>query len=157
MTNYLLLACRRIALRRHRSQVPTTLVPLRELRSATVFVDATEEGADTESVCLAVRRFFENQGIPVRILNAQKKDVNLLGYLKHPVRGSHKNPRQEDLFISLAASPDNFAAEFEARCSTARFKVGRCALPGQVYDLVVSVPSGGEASQSGAFSAISPA
>ena len=144
---------RRMALRRGRSTVPTALLPLTKVRGAAVFVDTTDPGEDTERVCHAVQQFFDYNGIPVLILCPAKRDVNWRGFLRKRVRGTRET-RKEDLFISLAASPDNFAAEYESRCSAARFKVGRCQLPGDVFDLVVSVPENGETSQLAVFSAI---
>lgn len=153
MSNPFLRLFRRMALRRGRSTVPTNLLPLKKIRSATVFVDTTT-GEDPTPVCRAVRQFFDYQGIPVLVLCPQKRDVNAVGRLKNRLRGSHKNPRKEDLFLSLAVSPDNFAAEYEARCSTARCKVGRFQYPGAVFDLVVTAQAGSDPSQSAAFSAI---
>ncbi|MBR4524682.1 MAG: hypothetical protein IKP15_03935 [Bacteroidales bacterium] len=153
MKNPLVSFCRWMALRRGRSTVPTKLLPLAKVRVAKVFVDTTVPDEDPERVCRAVQQFFDYQGIPVLILCPAKRDVNWRGFLKKRVRGSHES-RQDDLFISLAASPENFAAEYEARCSTAIFKVGRCQLPGDVFDLVVAVPENGESSQLAAFSAI---
>ena len=154
MKNPFLTVCRWFAVRRNRSSVPTTLLPLREVRSATVFVDTTVEGEDPARISRAVRQFFDYHGIPVQVLCPQKGDLNLLGILKERVRGTRENPRQEDLFISLAGSPENYAAEYEARCSTARFKVGRFQLQGGVYDLVVATPETSEAGQAAAFAAI---
>ncbi len=153
MKNPFLILSRRLALRRGQSKVPTNLLPLKKVRSATVFVD-TSDGEDPTPVRRAVQQFFEYQGIPVQILCPEKRDINPIGRMKNRVRGTHKHPRQEDLYISLAASPENFAAEYEARCSTARCKVGRFQYPGSVFDLVVTAPNGSEPSQSAAFSAI---
>ena len=153
MKNPIVAFCRWIALRRDRSTVPTALLPLTKVHEAMVFVDTMTADEDSDRVCRAVQQFFDYQGIPVQILCPSKRDVNWWGYLRKRVRGTREF-RQEDLFISLAASPDNFAAAFEARCSTARFKVGRCQLSGEVFDLVVAVPENGEASQLAAFSAI---
>ena len=154
MKNPILSVCRWFILRRDRSKVPTALMPLKKIRSATVFVDTSAEGEEIGPVCRAVKQFFDYQGIPVLILCPSRQDVNLLGCLKARVRGSRKEPRREDLFISLAASPDQFAAAYAAACSTARFKVGCCTLPGGVYDLVVAPPADVEASQAAAFAAI---
>lgn len=154
MKNPVLALLRWYVLRRNRSTVPTTLLPLREVRRATVFVDTTVEGEDSARICRAVRQFFDYQGIPVIVLCPNKKEINLIGCLKKKARGDGETPRQEDLFISLAASPDNFAAAFEARRSTARFKVGRFQLEGDVFDLVVSMPEASEAGQAAAFAAI---
>jgi len=154
MKNPVLALLRWYVLRRNRSTVPTTLLPLREVHSATVFVDTTVEGEDPARICRAVRQFFDYQGIPVLTLCPKKDDINLIGCLKKKARGDGETPRQEDLFISLAASPQNFAAEFEARRSTARFKVGRYPIPDGVFDLVVSMPELSEADQAAAFAAI---
>ena len=153
MKNPLLILIRRMALRRDRSKVPTSLLPLKKVQGATVFVDTTG-GEDTTPVLRAVQQFFEYQGIPVLVFCPEKRDINLIGRMKNRLRGSHRHPRKEDLFISLAASPENFAAEYEARCSTARCKVGRFQYPDGVFDLVVTAPEGSEPSQSAAFSAI---
>jgi len=144
---------RQMVLRRSRSTVPTTLLPLSKIHSATVFVEAAAGEEDPACVCQAVRQFFDNQGIPVLILCPQRRDINWLGQMKRRARGTPET-RQEDLFISLAGSPDNFAATYEACCSTARFKVGRFPLPDEVFDLVVSVPEADEAQQTASFDAI---
>ena len=154
MKNPVLTTLRWMDLRRNVSTLSTGLLPLKKVHSAVVFVDAVEQGDDAERVSRAVRQFFEYQGIPVTILSPVKKDLNMIGRLKPRVRGRHRNPRREDLFISLAATPESFAAEFEARCSRARFKVGRFQLPEKVFDLVVAAPGGVDATQSAAFSAI---
>ena len=139
-------------LRRDRSTVPTGLLPLSRTGSAAVFVDGTGE-EDTTEVCALIWDSFNRLGIPVCILCPRPGDLNWLGIQRKRVRAAQA-PRQEDLFISLAASPECFAAQYEACCSKARFKVGRCALPGGEYDLVVAPPEGGEATQAKAFVAI---
>ena len=154
MKNPILSVVHWYVLHRDRSKVPTTLMPLKKIKSATVYVDAEEAGEDAGPLCRAVKQFFDYQGIPVLVLCPTAQDVNLLGYLKARMRGSRKEPRSEDLFISLASTADNFAATYEACCSTARFKVGRCALPGGVFDLVVTPPGDSDASQAAAFAAI---
>ena len=63
--------------------------------------------------------------------------------------------RDEDLFISLSDDSANFASEFEARCSPARFKVGRVRLTGDIFDLCVGLPEGGQADQAAVFETIS--
>lgn len=153
MKNPFLLLGRKLALRRHRSTTPTSLLPLHALHGALVFVEISEEEDDPERIARAVRQFFDYQGIPVRIISPRKEDLNLLGFRKKHIREAD-GPRQEDLFVSLAASPENFAAEFEARCSPARFKVGRCDFPDGVFDLVVAGPEDRQTSQAAAFAAI---
>ena len=153
MKNPILTLYRKVVLQRDRSQVPTTLMPLSVIRSVTVYVDGLAEGEDPQSVRRAVQQYFDYHSIPVTILCPRKRDINLFGRLKNRARGTRES-RKEDLFISLAGSPDNFAAEYEACCSTAHFKVGRCNLPGDVFDLVVANPEEGEANQIAAFAAI---
>ena len=154
MKNPLVSLIRRYALRQHRSAVPTSLLPLCQVKSVTVFVDAVAMGEDPAPVCRAVQHYFESISIPVIILCPEKTDVNWWGYLKPKARGGRRDERKEDLFISLASQPGHFASEYEARCSTARFKVGCCALPDGVFDLVVTPPEGAGASQTAAFAAV---
>ena len=153
MKNPVLTLYRMLVLKRDRSLVPTTLMPLSVIRKATVYIDGEAEGEDPQSVRRAVQQYFDYHGIPVTILCPRKRDVNLFGRLKSRARGAAES-RQEDLFISLAGSPDNVAAEYEACCSKARFKVGRCDLPDDVFDLIVADPEEGEANQIAAFAAI---
>ena len=154
MKNPLVSLVRWYALRQGRSADATSLLPLKKVRSATVFVDAVAMGEDPAPVCRTVQHYFESVSIPVVILCPQKADINCWGYLKPKARGGRRDERKEDLFISLAARPDRFAAEYEARCSTARFKVGCCALQDGVFDLVVTPPEGAGASQTAAFAAV---
>ena len=148
MKNPLLAFCRRRRLRRDRSTAPTGLLPLSRIGSAAVFVDGTGE-EDTTEVCALINEYFGRLGIPVTVLCPRKDDLNLLGAIRKRLR----EPRQEELFISLAASPECFAAQYEAACSPAHFKVGCCPLPDGVFDLVVGTPEGGNAGQAAAFTA----
>lgn len=153
MKNPLLTFCRWLAMRGHKSTVPTALMPLSKIHSATVYVDGLDPDEDPTGVCWEIHRFFDKLEIPVLILCPQKGDLNLLGYLRKRVRGE-QGSRQEELFISLAGLPDDFASEYEARCSTACFKVGRNNLSGGVYDLVVATPEDEPATQAAAFKVI---
>ena len=58
-----------------------------------------------------------------------------------------------DLFISLIRGGD-FPIEFMAKCSRARFKIGRQQLPGDTFDMVVSEPEDKVFSQEEVFSGI---
>lgn len=152
MKNPLIILLRRLALRSGASKVPTCIMPLDSVRSATVLVYPGAE--DSEETAAAVKAFFDPRGISVTVICPSKGDINWLGFLKGRVRGAKVKPRHEDLFISLSDSPEYFAAEYEARCSTALFKVGRFQLEGDIFDLVVSSPSAVPVSQSAAFAAI---
>ena len=46
---------------------------------------------------------------------------------------------EPDLFISLLTTTD-YPLEFMAKCSRAKFKIGRVQLPGDTFDLVVKDP-----------------
>lgn len=151
MKNPLLLLCRLLTLRRHRSPVPTGLLTLTAVHSAVVFVDPAQ--ADAEAVCGEVRRFFDDNGIMVRVLCPRRQDLNWMGCRKSRLR-TEDGPWEVDLFISLAGSPEDFAAEFEARCCPARFKVGRFQLSGDVFDLVVGQPEDAPAGQAAVFAAM---
>ena len=142
---------RRWVLRRDRSTAPTSLLPMRAVRSAVVFVDGQATEEDPAVAVRLAQRLLADRGIDVQVVCPAKRDLDWLGRLK-PAQGS---PAGVDLFLSLAASPDCFAAAYAAACSTARFKAGRCTLPGGIYDLVVASPrQEGPDSQAEAFTAI---
>ena len=81
-----------------------------------------------------------------------RKDLNWYG------RPSQEKTRimlegEPDLFISLL--PENtYPLEYMARCSRARFKVGRRQIPDGVFDLVVMDPADKALSQKEAFGEI---
>lgn len=110
---------RLLYLRRYRSTVPTGLVPLAELSSATVYMDLPENLSEPQKTTLA--SFFKQYGIGVSWLFADDEELR----------------SDSDLFISLALSGD-INEKCAAECSCARFKVGRHQLKGDVYDFVVT-------------------
>ncbi len=129
---------RRIALKKHASTVPTGLLPLSEVRKAVVLLNAMDP--DIEIIKKDVKKFFEPFDIEVLFLAPMKWDINYFGWLKEKFRCPEGNERNEDLFISLEPDRDVFFAEYELRCSTARFKMSRFQLPGDVADISVSNP-----------------
>ena len=142
---------RRWVLRRDRSTAPTSLLPMRAVRSAVVFVDGQAADEDPAVAVRLAQRLLADRGIDVQVVCPAKRDLDWLGRLKPALRG----PDGGDLFLSLAASPDCFAAAYAAACSTARFKAGRCTLPGGIFDLVVASPQQeGPDSQAEALTAI---
>lgn len=145
-------AVRKLMLYKHASKIPTRIAPLSEVHCAIMFLDPMAD--DSEALVQAASRFFDQNEIKLRFLVPQKNDVNLMGMLKKKFRMDGDAPRSEDLFISLVSSPENFAAEYEARCSSAFFKVGCQEYKGGVFDLIVTPPEGGDASQSASFAAI---
>lgn len=141
-----------VSLHRYASHVRHGIFPLGQMKSAAVFVDASDSEAET--VCAEVQQFFSGLGLPVLILSPGRKDLNFAGFMRRGVRMPEGRKRNEDLFISLADGPDCFASEFEARCSPACFRIGRTSLDGDVFDIVVRSPEGTQTSQREAFSAI---
>lgn len=131
--NPLTLLVRKIAVHKHASTAPTCILPMHDIRKATVFVDMD---ADADFVSKDIKKFFGEYDIPVQIVNPQKWDINLFGYMKKP-KMKEMDDWDADIFISLAG-PENFTGEYASRCSRARFKVGRFDLPTNVYDIVIA-------------------
>jgi len=125
---------RKLAVRRHSSNVKTGIMPLSQVTKAAVFLDTTN--ADANVARKVVQNYFSDKNIPVLFIAPQQWDLNHFGWMK---RNSVIADWHEDLFVTLAG-PENFASEYAARCSRAKFKVGRSQLSGNVFDLVVSDP-----------------
>jgi len=125
---------RKIAVSRHASKVPTRIMPMSKVSKAAVFIDGA--GADSNVARKLAQTYFASLNIPVLIIAPQAWDLNKFGWMK---KSSVVEEWGEDFFLSLAES-DNFASEYAARCSKAKFKVGRAKLPGNVFDIVVSNP-----------------
>lgn len=121
-----------LMMRRHRSKVPTGIVPLSFIRSAVIYRDPKEPSCIRE-----IKRYFEPKGIIVREISEFDSDIRT----------------DEDLFIAISTFP-SLSERYAATSSTAKFKVGRRQLKGNVYDLVVSDNSEMPKSQSTAFAAI---
>ena len=160
---------RRYSLRRNASQEPTGLLPVGSVRSAVAFIDVEDTSFDRCKQ--ALMNFFRERGIKFDIFffdfrkltqgerlitsittTVLKKDLNWYG-----------RPSQEKMKLMLEGEPDlflsllpqnSFPLEYMARCSRARFKVGRQQLPGGVFDLVVLDPAGKRLSQEEAFRSI---
>lgn len=139
MTDPLSFIVRKIALHKRASRKQTAILPLSEVRKATVYVDNFDYDADPTRQC--VKNTFDALNIPVKIICPQKWDINIFGLLKpeRPLDGKIPEKWDEDLFICMA-NDDSFAPEYASRCSTATFKVGRRQLKGDVFDLVLKDP-----------------
>lgn len=124
---------RKIALRKHISTVPTGLIPLKSIHRVTMLVDGMD--TDSDSLRGMARRYFSSRGISLNTVFLQRSEVNWHGLPKHP---DISNP---DLFLSFVTT-ESFTADYIARCSTARFKVGRRQLDGDVFDVVIADPEG---------------
>ena len=108
-----------LRLRRNRSTVPTGLVPLSGLHSAVIYLENPGDLSEPQKV--SVTTFFKQHGIGTSWLHAEDEELR----------------SSSDLFISLSLSGDIFE-RYAATCSSARFKVGRHQLKGDVYDFVMT-------------------
>lgn len=157
------------ALRSFRSRRPTGLVPIGQVRSASVLLDAESPGfAECQA---AVSEFFRSRGIKgqfffldLRPLGKKellttsitntflRKDLDMFGI---PAREKLDRLAQDepDLLLSLT-DRDDFPVECIVCRSTARFKVGRRQLRGNPFDLVVSDNGEEKVSQLRAFNEI---
>lgn len=136
---------------REKDSSRTGVIPLEEIRVAEVFLDA--DAPEAEDTVKCIYEYFTGKGKKVAVFSLslgrsshrkkiegvtyiRKKDISWCDCTKlgriHPSTNI-----EEDLFISLLPE-DSFPVEFVARCSGARFKIGRKQLSGDVYDLVFS-------------------
>lgn len=136
---------------REKDSSMTGIIPLGKISVAEVFLDAS--APDAEDTVKCIYEYFEGKGKNVEVFSLsfgrgsvkkkiegvryiRKKDISWCDCTKlgriHPYTNI-----EEDLFISLLPK-DSFPVEFVARCSSARFKIGRKQLSGNVYDLVFS-------------------
>ena len=145
---------RRRSISKDASAVPTGLLPLDAIHSAVAFIDVEDtsfnecknailsyfkaRGIKCELFFIDFRKLSEGERLITSITTTiLKKDLNWYG---RPSREkvSLMLEGEPDLFISLLPTM-HFPLEYMARCSRARFKVGRCQpASGPVFDLVLS-------------------
>ena len=125
---------RKRSLKRHASVVPTEILPLSKIKSYVAIIDVEDPSFDACKTTIT------------------KKDLDWLGRPNKYKMGVLEE-RAPDVFISLIKEPD-FAIEYMARTSKARFKIGRKQLGGDLFDLVVSDPAGKDLSQLDSFNAM---
>jgi len=140
------------SLRKYASTEPTGITPLEKLRSAVTFIDVEDTSFDAcKNAILAFYREnnikgeiffydFRKLGEGERLITSitttvLKKDLNWFGKPKKE-KVDLMLQGKPDLFISLIAK-DDYPIEFMAKCSKARFKIGRIQLPGNTFDMVV--------------------
>lgn len=126
---------RRLCLRAHRSKTPTEILPLSEIKSAVVYVDATEPYC--EPFKLKLKDFFSKRGIDTTIVSEFDKDLRT----------------SSDFFLALNPKPC-INELYAATSSGARFKAGRHQLGNGLYDLVVIDAPGEPLPMKDAFAAI---
>lgn len=147
---------RKRALKKFSSTVPTAITSGREIRSAVAFIDVEDTSFDACKASLLA--FYRDNGIKgdifffdFRKIGNEERLITSIQttILKRDLSWYGKPAREKvelmlgsgaDLFISLIKSTE-FPIEFMAKCSRARFKIGRRQLPGNTFDLVVSDPA----------------
>jgi hypothetical protein len=141
---------RRRALRRSLSKIPTAIIPITDIRSAAVLLDASDPSH--EDCVRAVQTYFRSVGVKVRIiytyLEKREKDfvppvdrnatlfLEDLDWCGRPSlqKLSFIAGPESDLFISLSGE-NSYIAQFISSWFPARFKIGRFPLP--VFDIVL--------------------
>lgn len=144
---------RRRVLAKWGSNVPTSITSLSQLHTAVAFLDVSD--ASYKDAVEELTSFFWANGIQGKFVyfdfRKLDSDSQLLTERQRTVTADDLNwfgcPAREildmveqdkpDLLISLLRSSD-FAVDFLAKCSRAKFKIGRVQLPGKTFDLVVN-------------------
>lgn len=125
---------RKITLGMRTSKVGTSIMPLGQVKTLTVFMDPSDP--EFKEVQKAIFKFFHTYGITPVVFAPTAGQLGWLGN----IRKSRKWPSpdgNEDMFLSLV-NPNTFAVHLAAVRSRAQFKIGRAQLPGNVYDIVLS-------------------
>ena len=125
-------------LKKFESKAPTGILPMSQVKSAVAFIDV--EDTSFEIFFFDFRKIGSEERLITSITNTVlKKDLDWCG---KPSREKIDLMlgTEADLFISLIRGTD-YPLEFMAKCSQAKFKVGRVQLPGNTFDLIVSDPA----------------
>ena len=146
---------RRHSLKKNASTEPTGFVPLSDIRSAVAFIDVEDTSFNECKNTLLLffrehnikgdifffdfRKLTEGERLITSITTTiLKKDLNWFGKPSNE-KVALMLSGEPDLFISLLPFND-YPLEFMAKCSRARFKIGRVQLPGDTFDLVIKDP-----------------
>ena len=144
---------RRRKIRKYSKAIPTGLIPLSDISTVNVIIDVEESEYDIlkenilawgRSLGLKVNIYFfdfrklgKNELLLTSIQTTiTRKDLNWIGMPVYD-KVSAMIEDNSDLLISLINNGD-FPIDFISKCSSARFKIGRKAYPGHVYDMVIS-------------------
>ena len=135
------------------SDVPTGIRPLRDISTVNVIIDVEEPGFDKlrEDILSWGRQnglkvniyFFDfrrlgKEELLLTSINTTilRKELDWIGTPEFSKVGALMY-EPSDLLISMIDNGD-FPIEFISKCAKARFKIGRRAFPGHVYDMVIS-------------------
>ena len=144
---------RKRIIKKHSRAIPTSLVPLSDISTVNVIIDVEEVGYDVlkESILswggslgLKVNIYFfdfrklaKDELLLTSITNTiARRDLNWLGIPIYE-RVTTLFEEESDLLISLIDNGDA-PIDYIAQCTRARFKIGRKAYTGHVYDMVIS-------------------
>lgn len=139
-------------LRKYASDLPTGIIPLSDIRTANVVIDVEEAGFDLLKEDILAWGKATDVKVNIYFFDFRKlgKDELLLTTIDKTLLRSGLDwigtPNVEkitslledksDLFVSMIDNGD-FPIEFMSKCARARFKVGRRAFAGHVYDMMV--------------------
>lgn len=146
----------RRSLRHYACNEPTGIVPLGEVRTVAVFLDA--EDPSFESCRQELQAFFSENNLNGDFFitditkKGLKKEYNWFGQPTAKTISRLQGMRA-DICISLLRDA-SFPVEFLVKCIPSRFKIGRIQLPGNPFDLVVSDPAGQTLSELESFRSI---
>lgn len=136
-----------------RSNVPTGLLPLKEISTVNVVVDVEEPGFD--ALRAKINDWGRAAGVKLNIyfldFRRLDKEELLLTSIQTTIIKKELDwvgtpdiskvmgllGEKSDLFISMIDNND-FPIEFISKCARARFKIGRRMFPERVFDMVIS-------------------
>jgi len=140
-------------LKKYSSDVPTGITQMSDIKTAVACINVEDPTFD--DCKLAIQAFYREFNIKGEIffLDLRKitKEERLITSITNTVLKKDLDwcgkPSDEkikllldsnpDMFISMINSKD-FTIEFMAKCSRAKFKIGRQQLPGGTFDLVIA-------------------
>lgn len=144
---------RRRKIRRYASDIPTEFVPLSEISSINIILDVEEPGFDLlkEDILSWGRQTGIKVGIFFLDFRKLGKEELLLTSIQTTLLKRELDwigtpdmakvapliEDRSDLFISLIENGD-FPIDFLSKCAKAKFKIGRYAYDGHVFDMVFS-------------------
>lgn len=144
---------RKRRLNKFRSDVPTGLLPLKEISTVNVVLDVEEPGFDV--LRAKINDWGRASGLKLNIyfldLRKLDKEELLLTSIQTTLIKKELDwvgtpdiskvmgllGEKSDLFISMIDNND-FPIEFISKCARARFKIGRRRFPERVFDMVIS-------------------
>ena len=149
---------RKRRLRKDGSTIPSGFIPLDEIHSVAVIIDASEPGYDTCLGC--IRNYCSRHRMSLSVLfmdfrkfsskvrmttdrasTVTRRDLNWFG--RPDLRKAYiVTGKPVDLFICLA-NDSSYCTEYLSKAAKARFKIGRNTFEGDPFNLIVAEPENG--------------